>query len=358
MSSTARRPATLYLTFRSIDEPSLGNKWRNAFTAFWPAYKGSFLQGEASRPSYLASLRALRRHMPEMLSCYERMVELSGGSDLAARFLAQYCPRPFFAACSQAVWLEGEPALVRNYDYSPRLCDGLVMRTAWNGRPVIAMTDSMSGVLDGMNEDGLAISLAFGGRRAFGDGFAIALVQRYILEICSTVVEACEVLRRIPVHLAYNIALVDKQGDFATVMVAPDQEAVVTSERVSTNHQGGERWKRYDELMQTDLRHTYLQGALETEGGEIDSFVERFLEAPLFRQSYAKGYGTVFTSVYFPCRGEVRYCWRDASWRLGFDVYREASRHTSFIDPDGVPSKRHVARRPHSFRRAPHLINP
>ena len=37
--------------------------------------------------------------MPEFLPVYEDMVELAGGGDRAARFLAQYCPPP----CSLAV---------------------------------------------------------------------------------------------------------------------------------------------------------------------------------------------------------------------------------------------------------------
>ncbi|MEN8132478.1 MAG: hypothetical protein ABFS45_20320, partial [Pseudomonadota bacterium] len=140
------------LLFRSINEPILGSKWRDTFVAVWPAYRRWFLsQGEAARPTYRQVVRALRRHMPEFLPNYERMVELAGGGDFAARFLGQYCPPPFFAACSQAILVDDEPLLVRNYDYSPLLCDGLVMKTRWNNRSVIAMTDCMSGALDGMN---------------------------------------------------------------------------------------------------------------------------------------------------------------------------------------------------------------
>lgn len=324
-------------TFRSIDEPRLGVKWRRAFKRFWPAYRRWFLDGgEAERPTYMASLRALRKHMPELVPCYDQMVELAGGGDFAARFLAQYSPRPFFAACSQAVWLEGEPALVRNYDYSPRLCDGLVMRTRWNGRKVIAMTDAMSGVLDGINADGLAISLAFGGRRLVGEGFGISIVLRYVLETCSTVKEACEVLCRVPVHLAYNVAVVDKRARFATVMVAPGEAAVVTRKRVSTNHQGRKHWKRYAAEIASHARHRHLEGLLARKKAvALDDFLAGFLEPPLFSDAYARGYGTIFTSVYLPERGAVRYLWPNEQWCFDFRAYREKKRNTRFLDPTG-----------------------
>jgi predicted choloylglycine hydrolase len=36
--------------------------------------------------------------------------------------------------------------------------------------------------------------------------------------------------------MAYNITLLDRQGSFATVMVAPGQTAIVTRARCITNH--------------------------------------------------------------------------------------------------------------------------
>ena len=61
-------------------------------------------EGEAARPSYATSVRMLRAHMPELVPAYERVVELAGGGDLAARMLSLYKPPPYLAACSQGVW--------------------------------------------------------------------------------------------------------------------------------------------------------------------------------------------------------------------------------------------------------------
>ena len=102
--------------------------------------------------------------------------------------------------------------LIRNYDYSAHLWEATLLHNAWNGRQVIAMSDCLWGVLDGMNENGLAISLAFGGRQIVGNGFGIPLILRYILEICETVSQSIEVLGRVPSHMSYNVTMLDKSG--------------------------------------------------------------------------------------------------------------------------------------------------
>ena len=167
--------------------------------------------------------------MPELLPLYERLVDLAGGGDHAARFLAMYCPPPYLSGCSQAVWTNGEPVLVRNYDYHPDRIEGALLRTAWHGRPVIAMSDCLWGVLDGINGAGLALSLSFGGRKVVGLGFGVPLVLRYILEFCTRTAEAIDVLKRVPIHMSYNVTIVDALGAFETAFLAPDRPIEVTT---------------------------------------------------------------------------------------------------------------------------------
>ena len=336
------------LEFRSIDEPGLGEHWRACFTESWPAYRRWFLsEGEAARPTYRQALRALRRHMPEFLPSYQRMTDLAGGGDFAARFLAQYCPPPFFAACSQAILAGDEPVLVRNYDFSPLLCDGLIMRTLWGDRAVISMSDCMNGILDGMNDSGLAVSLAFGGRRVVGEGFGITLVQRYLLETCDTVAEACAVLRRVPVQAAYNVALVDREGDFATVMLSPDRKPRVTKQRVSTNHQPGKRWDSYVQVIESEARFDFLDERILGDAGTPEALFDLFLQPPLFRDSYALGYGTIFTSAYFPLRGEMHCRWQDSSWVGCFTDFPELAQQVVFRDPAASPHQAPVWPQPY-----------
>ena len=130
------------LTFEAIAEDSPGPKWRALFDRFWPAYERWFLSdGDHARPRYLSSLRALREHMPELVPTYERLVELAGNTDLIARFMSLFCPPSYLIRCSQAVWSDDAPFLVRNYDYNPQLYEGVILKTAWNGRAVISMND-------------------------------------------------------------------------------------------------------------------------------------------------------------------------------------------------------------------------
>ena len=113
------------------------------------------------------------------------------------------------------------PMLIRNYDYPPSLCDALALRTHWSGRTVLGMADCGWGLMDGMNGDGLAIAISFGGRRAVGHGFGIGLVVRYLLQVCSTTAEAVERLVRLPVQMSYNVAIIDAHGGPPHRQLAP-----------------------------------------------------------------------------------------------------------------------------------------
>jgi predicted choloylglycine hydrolase len=332
------RSTQMDFTFRSLFEARPGAVWQREFNSLWPAYRRWFLRdGEGDRPTYLQSLQAIRQHMPEFLPTYETLVELAGGGDHAARFLAQYCPPPLFRGCSQAVYIQNEPVIVRNYDYSPYVFDGLLMHSHFDQRGVIAMIDCMSGVLDGMNEDGLAVSMSFGGREEFGEGFGITILLRYLLEYATNVNEAKELIKDIPVHGAYNVTLLDRDADYATIAIVPGKPSRVTRAGIATNHQRGSSWPKYEEKVQTALRFEYLTEVVAQKQHSVDSFAQLFLEPPLFNTQFARGFGTLYTAAYYPCRGECHILWRDHAWRFGFDNFEQAEYRISYIDPEGYP---------------------
>ena len=224
----------------AISEARPGPKWQALFHHHWAAYRSWFLSdGPAARPLYLSSRKALATHMPELLQTYDLLVELAGGGDLASRFLSLYCPPAYLRGCSQAVWTGSPPILVRNYDYSPRLFEGTILRTEWNGRAVVGTGDCLWGLVDGINEDGLALSLSFGGRRAVGEGFGVPLLLRYALEFCRSTQEAVDALCRVPTHMSYNVTVLDGAGHYKTVFIAPDRTPVVKTLAMTTNHQDG-----------------------------------------------------------------------------------------------------------------------
>lgn len=324
--------------FEAIAEDYPGPKWQALFQRHWPAYQRWFLgEGNKARPFYLTSVRMLRQHMPELLPTYERLVALAGGSDIAARFLSLYCPPPYLTGCSQAVWPGAIPVLVRNYDYSPQLFEGVILKTAWNGRQVIATSDCLWGVVDGINEDGLTISLTFGGRRIVGAGFGVPLLLRYILEFCTTTAEAEAVLKRVPTHMAYNVTVLDRSGAFLTAYIAPDRPAVVRPVPITTNHQQQIEWHQHAQATASLERERFLKFRLRESIATPDKLIQAFLRSPVYSTAYGRGFGTLYTAVYRPFDKEVDYLWPNGSWRQSFSAFEEGTRVVLFPQvPDSL----------------------
>ncbi len=247
--------------------------------------------------------------MPELLPTYERLMELAGGKDQSARFLSLYQPTPYMTGCSQAVWTRNNPILVRNYDYAVNLWEATLLHTAWNGRQVIAMSDCLWGVLDGMNDSGLAVSLAFGGRKNVGDGFGIPLILRYVLEFCETTAEATAVLRRVPSHMSYNVTVLDKSGTNATVFVSPDRDPIVSRHQLATNHQSSIEWPEHDRATGSLDRAHFLSLRLHDENESRERFISRFMEPPLYQFKHHHGWGTLYTTTYEPSTGNFSCRW-------------------------------------------------
>ncbi len=319
------------LLFRAVREEQAGEKWQALFHAHWPAYRNWFLsEGIEERPTYLEGRRKLKRHMPELVATYERLCELSGGLDLEARFLNLYRPPAYLTGCSQVVWPGDEPMLARNYDYSPALCEGLILLSRWNGRAVLAMVDCLWGVLDGINEAGLAVSLTFGGRKVVGDGFGIPLVLRYILEFCSTAEEAGEVMRRVPVHMAYNVTMVDAKGRFLTALASPDRETKLREIPIAANHQTYIDWHTYARATATLERERFLFFRLREKGMTPERLIACFHRPPLYTTAYGRGFGTLYTSVYWPQRQAARFLWPDGAWEQSIARFEEGERRQRF----------------------------
>jgi predicted choloylglycine hydrolase len=228
------------------------------------------------------------------------------------------------------VWAGAQPVLVRNYDYSPRQFEAVILRTAWNGAAVIAQSDCLWGVLDGVNARGLAVSLAFGGRRVVGEGFGVPIVLRYILEFCSRSDEAVEVLKRVPVHMAYNVTVLDAAGSFATVFVAPDRPAAVLPLAVTTNHQDGVEWQQHAKATATLERERVLNARLEESGDAPERLIGAFLRPPVYSIAYARGFGTLYTAVYHPAQRLAEYLWPNGAWRQSIAAFEEGVRTVRF----------------------------
>jgi predicted choloylglycine hydrolase len=321
------------LEFEAVEELKPGAKWQARFHAMWPDYRAWYLQeGVAKRPDVATCRRALHRHMPELVPTYERLAELAGGDELAARMLSLYRPPGFIVGCSQGAWTRDAPVLVRNYDYPASRLEGVVWLTAWTGRRVIGMSDCLWGLLDGINDDGLAVSLTFGGRRDVGNGFAISLVVRYLLETCATVAQAREALVRIPVHAPQNLTLLHRSGDHLTAYVGPGREAEFRDVAATTNHQGRVEWPEYARAIRTVERERCVLALLDDPGMTRERFVEAFLQSPLHSSEYVRGFGTIYTAAYHPAEGRAEYRWPGAWWEQSFDRFEETRHTQTFVE--------------------------
>jgi predicted choloylglycine hydrolase len=262
---------------------------------------------------------------------WERLVELAEGDALAARFLSGWCPPRYLVACSQAAWAGPDGVwLVRNYDLDPNLNEATLWRTRWLGREVLGMGECLAGLSDGLNDAGLAVSLAFGGRRVLGPGFGIPVVLRYVLEVAGNTREAVAILARVPVHMAYNVTLIDAGGEARTLHLAPDRPAEVASPAIATNHQGRIEWPELARFARTEERHAALAALV---AGPTRPGTERaaaFLAPPLYATDFSRGFGTVYTAAWRPDAGEVTLRWPGRSWRQGLRRFREEAHEVRY----------------------------
>ena len=327
------------LTFRSLEEGGPGAAWRAAFAAAWPGWRRWYLaRGGAVRLE--DGERQLRRHMPELVPVWRRQVEAVDGDETAARFLTFWNPPAYLLHCSQAVLIDRDgPLLVRNYDLDPRLNEATALRSAWSGQRVVATMEAIAGAADGVNAAGLAVSLAFGGRKVVGEGFGVPLILRYLLETCASAREAVAALRRIPTHMAYNLTLVDRKGEHVTAFIGPDRPAEFLARPWATNHQHRVELPERAQFANTVERAKALARLLGREGLTEEALVAAFLSPPLYADRHHQGFGTVYTAAYRPEEASLTLHWPGHEpWRLACDRFREGSVRVHYGAPPDLPA--------------------
>jgi hypothetical protein len=108
----------------------------------------------------------------------------------------------------------------------------VVARTAYTGHRVLGMLDCLWGLLDGVND-------------------------------------AVRVLRRVPVHMSYNVTVLDRSGEHVTAYLAPDRPARVTNLAAATNHQGEVEWAPRGLPAAPAVRHSLSQGLRNPVHGRV-----------------------------------------------------------------------------------------
>jgi len=314
----------MFKRFVAVREDEPDEAWRARFVAGRDDAARRYLgSGLADPPKATQCRSALRQHMPELVRYYDRICALVGDDDLAHRILSHYRPPPVIHGCSQAVWLgDGGPALVRNYDFPLDMVSERFEMTAWSGHRVIAKAQRpWGGCLDGMNEEGLVVSLTAGGSRAQGLGFSVILMLRYVLESCQRVGQAVAALSRIPIALSQSVTVLDRTGAYATVFVGPDRMPEVSRLRAWTNHHEIPSQPHSPRLVGSIERQQCLLASLNDPTMTLAALTAKFFQPPLY--SRRSGFTTVYTAVYRPTEGRVDYRWPGKSWSQSFDNFAE-----------------------------------
>lgn len=313
--------------WRAVDIEEPGPIWAALFHEYWPDYRRWWLrEGEEPRPPFWQSRKALEAHMPELVGLYDQLCDLAGGGDHAARFLSFWRPPPYLSGCSQAIWPGREPVMVRNYDYSPAAFDRLILRTNWLGRRVLGTSDGLWGLVDGMNDAGLAVSLTFGGRQVVGEGYGVPLILRYVLQTCTSAEEAGRALARLPTHMSYNVTVLDAKRRFLTALMAPDRPAQITHAAVATNHQKSVEWTDHARMTATVERERFLLQRLTLHVEPEEKFIGAFLRPPLYSTAFSRGFGTLYTAVYRPRLKQMDLRWPRGIWAFGLENFTPGER--------------------------------
>jgi predicted choloylglycine hydrolase len=307
-----------HLVMHGISEQHPSAEWLELFDRTWTSYRSWFFGGSGPGSTAGEAERALRHHMPELVAIWKRLRDLGGGGADVGHFLTMWNPPPFAPGCSQLVVAEPERTLVRNYDYAPELFEGVSMSSRWSDRSVVGTSDCLWGLVDGMNDRGLVASLTLGGVVGTGEGFAIPLVLRYLLEVCDTVADARSVLQRVPVAGHYNLTFSDAEGASMTAFVGPGREPEFSRAAHATNHRG---LVPDDPQLARRLRSVERQDtliALERRGATASSVVNSFRSPGLRSLDFDAGFGTLYTAEYRPDRGSVTYHWPSHDWVRSF----------------------------------------
>lgn len=306
--------------FLAVKEDRPGEAFLERFRRSWPFVREWFL---SKRPEEDTSFRecqqAIAEHMPELVPMYNHICDLIGDDELAKRVSSLWNGPRVIGGCSIAAQTDPAPRILRNYDFPPNETSGVVVRSKWIDKTVICMSEAEWGCLDGMNDAGLAVALTFGGGREYGKGFAIILILRYVLEVCETVDQAAEVLKRIPCSMSQNVMMVDKSGAVKLAYITPGRKTRIVDNYVVTNHQEEVTWPEAAADSKTVERAECL---LEKPRAGLDR--TDFLQAPVYNPNFNDGMCTVYSADYRPGDGKVGYFWPEKSWEFSFDDFEPA----------------------------------
>ncbi|MFD2045252.1 C45 family autoproteolytic acyltransferase/hydrolase [Ornithinibacillus salinisoli] len=192
--------------------------------------------------------------------------------------------------------------MIRNYDYHPKTYEGryTFFQPDDQGYAVVGPSQRITGRMDGMNENGLAMGYNFMHRKKPGDGFICNMIGRIVLEACANVDEAIQLLKEIPHRHSFSYIVLDRSGESYVVEATP-RSVELRQSNVCTNH---------FELLQHENRHhlddSYKRmEAIQRQQANATDAYQSFrmlndIDKGVFSSQYKNWSGTIHTSAYFP----------------------------------------------------------
>ncbi|SMC96586.1 carcinine hydrolase/isopenicillin-N N-acyltransferase family protein [Lentzea albidocapillata] len=273
-------------TFRAFAEERPGARWREHVGRHWPR-----LRPEIADDLLAVSWRAavLDFELPHLAPIYADLAEESGVRDRVFAAYLTHVDLPL-AVVSGRQATAGR-ALVRNLELGLDRYESTLWLSRFGSRRVLGTTSGLWGLLDGMNEDGLAVSLTSGGTLRHDLGLSGPLLVRHLLEHCATVADVDQAMRGWRTSTTHDLAVLDAGNNRAAYRVAP---------RTPTRRGLTQHWDSTAEGLAAMLR------------------------PPRFRTDYATGSGTLHTAVYRPAEGTATFLWPDGSRTWGFGDFEPA----------------------------------
>ncbi|WP_240664015.1 C45 family autoproteolytic acyltransferase/hydolase [Macrococcus sp. DPC7161] len=195
-----------------------------------------------------------------------------------------------------------EDYLVRNYDYHPSTYDGRItyFEPTDGGIPTLAPVSRITGRMDGINLQGLAMGYNFMHRKVPGDGFVCFMIGRLILETCDSVEMAVDLLKEIPHRASFSYILLDKSGVTKIVEATP-RDVIVRDHHYCTNHFEvlTHENRRYLEESQSRMHHLTNQ-VNDTLTLDEAFHIMNHPDKGIFCDNYASWSGTIHTTAYEP----------------------------------------------------------
>lgn len=230
----------------------------------------------------------------------------------------------------------GKDYLIRNYDYHPKTYDGLytIYNPTDEGYATIGVCQRVTGRSDGLNEKGLTMGYTFMNRKRPGDGFICGIIGRLILELCSSVDEAVNLLQEIPHRGSFSYVLFDKKCKIPVIVETSPRRVEVRQGYFCTNHfEIMEEENRYN-LDDSKERLEIMKQHQIPDLSSMEAFkLLNDTDKGVFSDQYGNWAGTIHTSAYFPV--ELK------AWlALGGDQHPTEVNFAQWLNGEDIPLER------------------